>query len=256
MFAPETDLVKVWNQTKAVVDQRPKGLSVVMRMRQPIEPLTVRKNLEKMGSSYLNEYKVRVYQEDCVDVAQRLMADGHRVLLHNMASWTTPGGGVAVGCPAQEEELFRRSDYARFLQEKDYPFATYDMIFSPDVEFFRAGAGQGYAALEQPFKVGCVAAPALAIPALTANRRDFANEADRDVMRNKIRHLFWVATNFKYDTIVLSAWGCGAFECPAPAVATLFKEVIQEFRYRFKEIAFAVLGPNFNVFHPVLDGLP
>ncbi len=44
------------------------------------------------------------------------------------------------------------------------------------------------------------------------------------------------------DTLVLGAWGCGAFRNPAPAVVELFRKVLQtECRGGFRRIVFAIL---------------
>jgi uncharacterized protein (TIGR02452 family) len=45
-----------------------------------------------------------------------------------------------------------------------------------------------------------------------------------------------------YDTVVLGAFGCGAFGHPPQAVAKLYRHVIDNyFKGAFKEIVFAIL---------------
>ena len=64
-----------------------------------------------------NKTKYEVVQQDCLELARTLKqknnADDLAVL--NMASASNPGGGVYGGAGAQEEYLFRCSDYYRFL---------------------------------------------------------------------------------------------------------------------------------------------
>jgi len=60
--------------------------------------------------------------------------------------------------------------------------------------------------------------------------------------------LLYTAAKNGNDSIILSAWGCGAYRCPPKAVASLFKIVIGEFAGVFKETPFAVLYDNFKPF--------
>ncbi|CAF1635218.1 unnamed protein product, partial [Rotaria sp. Silwood1] len=61
------------------------------------------------------ETKVKVINEDCVTVYGNCCKDYKKPLLLNMANATSPGGGYRKGDGAQEENLFRRSDYFRSL---------------------------------------------------------------------------------------------------------------------------------------------
>jgi uncharacterized protein (TIGR02452 family) len=58
---------------------------------------------------------VKVVNEDCLVLYQKLALEGHRPLLLNMANRDSPGGGYRKGDRAQEENLFRRSNYYQSL---------------------------------------------------------------------------------------------------------------------------------------------
>ncbi|CAF4233041.1 unnamed protein product, partial [Rotaria magnacalcarata] len=58
---------------------------------------------------------VKVVNEDCLIIYQKLVSEGRRPLLLNMANQTNPGGGYRKGDGAQEENLLRRSNYYRSL---------------------------------------------------------------------------------------------------------------------------------------------
>ena len=75
------------------------------------------------------------------------------------------------------------------------------------------------------------------------------NPEGMEIMRNKIRTIYRIAASTGHDSIVLGAFGCGAFRLPCATVASIFKEVLQEeeFNGQFKAIRFAILdkdGPN------------
>ena len=60
----------------------------------------------------------------------------------------------------------------------------------------------------------------------------------------KIKSIFEIAKDQNHDSIVLSAFGCGAFGNPPNDIALLFKEAIEKYEYLFdfKYIAFAIIG--------------
>ncbi len=58
---------------------------------------------------------VDVVRRDCLLVAKELTAEESGVCVLNLANRQNPGGGVLKGCGAQEEYLFRCSNYFRSL---------------------------------------------------------------------------------------------------------------------------------------------
>lgn len=75
-------------------------------------------------------------------------------------------------------------------------------------------------------------------------------------MKQKIGLILDVASHHHHDSLVLGAFGCGAFNNPPKHVAQLFREALTHPEYvgRFKKVVFGVLGRdpqglvNFNVF--------
>lgn len=65
--------------------------------------------------------QIAVVNDDCLNSARRIHKIETDVCVLNMASGSNPGGGVLGGAGAQEEYLFRCSDYYRFL----YQYAPY-----------------------------------------------------------------------------------------------------------------------------------
>ncbi len=217
----------------------------------------------------------KVVNEDCLATARRLACEaglasgassGVRPLVLNMASRSNPGGGVEGGAGAQEECLFRSSNYFTTLyplREVAYPMdRNFGGIYSPEVTVFRGLEAEGYPLLKEPFKVSFVAVAAINGPHLTASGDYTASE--RLGMLNKIRTILNIALKFGHKTLVLSAFGCGAFRNPPEKVALLFKEVFEEPVYKgvFEKVVFAIKGDhndwrnaNFEAFRRVFEGI-
>jgi len=62
----------------------------------------------------------------------------------------------------------------------------------------------------------------------------------------KLRGLFWTALENGHDSIVLSAFGCGAFANPPHHIAQLFHLVLNEpnFKGKFKHVVFAIFDDH------------
>jgi len=191
---------------------------------------------------------VEFVQADCIEVALAEAKPGCKPLLLNMASEFKPGGGVENGVHTQEEELFRRSNYHKFLHRRHYPTPPIHSSYSAGVEFYRGGAAVDYALYPTPRRVDCIAVAGLRKPQLTDDGRRIRQKTDIQILETKLRLLFYVAASQGNDVLVLSALGCGAFACPSAHVAMLFKKVVAENTGRFRKIIFAILGSNYEPF--------
>lgn len=195
---------------------------------------------------------------DCIAVAREFVDDGYNPILLNMANRRTPGGGVLNGARAQEETLFRRSNLCASLYRYDEYHASligvgpaddgcYPMdrntggIYSGRVMFFRAGANEEDALLENPFECAVVSVAAINRPDLDADGRltDWAIAATKQ----KIRTMFRIGLIHRHDAIVLGAWGCGAFRNPPEHMAELFDDVLHEpeFANKYRCVRFAII---------------
>ena len=191
---------------------------------------------------------VEFVQADCIEVALREAKPGIKPLLLNMASEFKPGGGVENGVHTQEEELFRRSNYHKFLHRRHYPTPPIHTSYSAGVEFYRGGAAVDYALYTVPQRLDCIAVAGLRKPLLTDDQRRIRQRTDIEILETKLRLLFYVAAKQGNDVLILSALGCGAFACPPVHVAMLFKKVVAENTGRFRKIIFAILGSNYEPF--------
>lgn len=201
-----------------------------------------------------------VLNMDTADAAIDVISKGYHPLLLNMSDNKKAGGNVRSGSPAQEENLFRRSNYFKTLTQDFYPLENTDAIYSPQVCFFKDNESCAYNDLAKYVFIDCIACPAINCPDVDRSDENgndkFKLESDRSLMKEKARMIFQVAYMYGHDILILSAHGCGAWSGPAHDIAQIYRELVDEYKGCFRAIIFAILadGPvtkstkNFNTF--------
>jgi uncharacterized protein (TIGR02452 family) len=195
---------------------------------------------------------VDVINMDTLSCCHMLVEKGYNVMGLNMASPSNPGGGVCAGSFAQEENCFRRSNYFQTLIKLMYPIKETSCIYSFDITVIK---DKNYKLLDEPFKVAMVACAGLRHPQKTSDGK-YLNERDRKLMKYKIQQIFQVGYLRGHDTLVLGAFGAGAFGNPSSEVAQLFNEVMVEYSGCFEQIIFAIIDykdDNYNIFDKLIN---
>ncbi|CAM4788960.1 unnamed protein product [Rotaria magnacalcarata] len=234
---------------------------------------------------------VSVINQDCLVAYEDLLSKGHRPLLLNMANAFSPGGGYRKGDGAQEENIFRRSNYYRSLDmdlddgkpadrvyctincdtkpliggEKMYPMDEFGAIYTSGLTVFRQPENNGYDFMDTPvYDVCAIAIAAYRNPRLDRDDKNLLSKKYSIKMRKKIENIFAIAHHHNHDCLVLSAFGCGAFRNPPTHVAKIFKSVIKQYAGFFEHIYFAIIDDhntgldfnpngNYRPFQEVLD---
>jgi len=245
-------LVLVWRDTlrqcKELYSDTPASEVIDTSVFPPLETIEQR----------YSECLVKVVNMDTFTAAQKMIGGGLSPLVLNMASDYCPGGGVRKGSRAQEECLFRCSNYTTTLDKSllprdTYPLGSLDMIYSSEVTVFKTWR---YESLEVPFKVSCIACAGMRKPELNDDDTDYLYQNDYDLMCEKIEGIFRIAYEKGHNSLLLGAIGCGAFRNPPRVVASIFAEKVEKWKPAFRSIGFAVLAhgacENFEVFKEVL----
>jgi len=268
---PRAMLKQVWADTLNAVNQggytNLKGQFVPLDTSYSVKNTIPYKNAgAKAVRNQGQSQEIFIVGADCLEIAEKCVKNGEKVGLLNMASDRTPGGGVRNQCNAQEEQIFQRSGAVHPLsppqlqgkQKNYYPLSekvgpVAAGLYSPRVPIFRKGARDGYAVLDQPFEVDLLTVAAFKNPSLSGGRLQ-----DKEVQgsKEKIRTILEMAYQKGDETLVLSAFGCGAYRNPPTHMAKLFQEVIDQYYPRaFKKIIFAIIddslspkGGNFKPF--------
>lgn len=182
-----------------------------------------------------------VANETTFQAVQRLQRAGKRPLALNFASGINPGGGFLRGSTAQEETLARSSGlYAAIKNNPMYRYhkvecergmASEWAILSPEVPVFRADDGT---LLETPWLCD--------ILTCAAPKADHVGlERATPEMRTRIHRVLEIAYAYGYRSLVLGAWGCGAYHNDPVAVARFFRDALtQKYLGVFEEAVFAI----------------
>jgi uncharacterized protein (TIGR02452 family) len=203
------------------------------------------------------ETRVQVTNETTLGASRRLVESGLRPLALNFANGIHPGGGFLQGARAQEEVLCRSSALYHTLvgdpmynehRTRSRPDSTDWTIYSPEVPVFRTDDGQE---LEYPWLLGIITCAAPYAPGI-------GQPEAGDLLQRRIHRVLAVAQAYSYSTLILGAWGCGAFGNDPHRTALDFRQALEnEFSGAFSEIVFAItdwsperrfLGPFRDVF--------
>lgn len=205
------------------------------------------------------ETQVQVTNETTLGASRRLVERGLKPLALNFANGIHPGGGFLGGARAQEEVLCRSSALYQTLAgdpmyehhlKRPRPDSTAWVIYSPDVPVFRTDDGSAFG---DPWLLSFITCAAPYAPAI-------GQPEAGDLLRGRIHRVLAFARAYGYGTLVLGAWGCGAFGNDAHRTAIDFRQVLEdEFNGTFSDIVFAIadwsperrfLGPFCGAFAP------
>ena len=266
--------IKIFNDTLNKIDKdkilRESIQKSVMDSKVYIERyerLKKPENAEKIGPA-----NVKVTKNSSFNAARCYSGN---IAVLNFASASNPGGGVTKGSNAQEECLCRCSTLYPILSDNRFTLTFYedhkqngnalhndDIIYTPSVYIIKA---DNYSTLYRPFKVNVItcAAPNLReTPANAYNHErgekpKITNAELLKLHENRARAIFNAALENGNETIILGAFGCGAFKNDPKIVAQAYKNVLPEYINYFKNIEFAVYcgkdDTNYKVFKEILE---
>ncbi|MCF0133106.1 MAG: TIGR02452 family protein [Blautia sp.] len=250
---------------------------------------TAKKNTEVLYEDDYPDFNVSELQHTVIEVtgersyesAMRLFKEnpGSKIAVMNFANAFHAGGGVTKGSSAQEECLCRTSTlypllYRRTLRDSYYKHhhdlntakATDSLIYTEGVIICKTDEDLPKRMQKEDWvtvDVITIAAPDLRkksnIHAALVGGGSFMNHAELFGYHVKRAiHMLTCAAAKHADTLVLGAFGCGAFENDPEVVARAYKVALQEFPKVFKRIVFAVYCPpggskNYDVFKKTFE---
>lgn len=202
------------------------------------------------------------------------------VAVLNFASATNPGGGVTRGSSAQEEALCRCStlypclntpqlwkDYYGFHRERHDVRYTDTCIYTPGILIIKTDTRLPERMPKENWcqvdVISCAAPNLREKPyhAMNPGQGTAVKVSDSELLalhKKRARKILTVAAANGVDSLVLGAFGCGAFQNPPEVVARAYKEILPEYQGYFYEVRFAVYctpadPSNYDVFKRVLS---
>ncbi|HRH43096.1 MAG TPA: TIGR02452 family protein [Pyrinomonadaceae bacterium] len=196
-----------------------------------------------------SETKIEVTGETTLEAAKRVYQKNKGTIPFalNFANGFTPGGGFLVGAVAQEESLARASslypcltanmDMYEFNQRQRTQLASDWMIYSPQVPVFR---NDDASFIDEPYYVTFLTSPAVCVRGLTQAELENV-DLIYSINRERIRKFLWLANKKGHQTLILGAWGCGAFRNNVQDIAETFRDLLKgEFANCFERVIFAI----------------
>jgi len=202
---------------------------------------------------------------------------GHCFAVLNMANAFVPGGAYVEGAPAQEENIFRRTDCHLYVGPEEYD-TKLDEYHPHITALLSAENGRVYLDSEHP-RV-CIRGPEdrsrpdlgyqwlpdgevfpfFELRAAAQDLRDGSAFSESNA-RQRIAAQLDTLIDHGIRHAVLGASGCGAFMNPAARVAALYRDEFEKRKQNFSVIAFAIFqagyGPdNLTPFQQVFDVPP
>lgn len=240
-----------------------------------------------LESDHLPEQKKEIYKDAAKVIVSRKRTyeaasayKENHVAVHNFASASNPGGGVTNGASAQEECLCRCSGLYFCLntpamwdgfykphRDAHDPIHNDDIIYTPGVTVFKTDKATPQLMNESEwYDVDVITCAAPNLRDQPSNRYNTGDGNKQVVMKDKellalhekkLRRILEVVLSEGCDTVILGAFGCGAFQNNPEVVALANKNVIKDYLHAFKNIEFAVYcsprdDRNFKIFERVL----
>lgn len=272
-FNRNSHLVEVFADTLRIIQTDKQLKEAVERSIAAQQYIPDDKNIDLPAPSYNTPATITVSRLRSFEAAANYKDD--KVAVLNFASATTPGGGVTAGASAQEECLCRVSTLYPCLNAKSAwdnfysphrhlqnPLHNDDIIYTKDVVVLK---DDNHNILTEPF---CVDVITCAAPNLRDHPSNRYNHNDGDPIKigerallllheRRARKILSAAAANHAETVILGAFGCGAFRNNPNIVAQAYNNVLNDFLHHFRNIEFAVYSRfpdsgNFTAFKDII----
>lgn len=196
---------------------------------------------------------------DTLKTVQYYSKKSQKICILNFANPIAPAADDIMH-NTQEEILFRDTDLHKYLSRDFYPIMDETVLYSRNVVLLRDRApGKLFDIDDKLIKFDVISSCALINPAIDCPSQNIYNSKGRNLpmgqyallqdyiaMVKRIEMIYRVAIDNQVDTLILGAYGCGAFNNPTKHVADIFRDLSNKYTGFIKNIVFAVINGNLN----------
>jgi len=230
--------INCWNDTL----QRANNI-----LKEPPQSIKIKYDSNFIYNKKYEKSNIKLFDIDAIDCCLTYASNNEtldKTLILNLADDNFPGGCVALGSGAQEEALFRRTNYCRSLKIEFYPLKKDEIVYSPGISVIKTDEKSGWQLIQNPPKISFIACPGIRNPDVITNENgeQRLNNEDIEILKNKIKTIVQCAAKYNYETIIFGALGCGAWKNPVKHVAEIFKEVLNELDGVILNYYFAIMS--------------
>jgi uncharacterized protein (TIGR02452 family) len=182
---------------------------------------------------------IRIANIPTLSAAYELCAEDCRTLTLNFANPNHPCGAFLRGGISQEETICRSTAlYATLMGDPMYDVHNGRLLQSSDWAILSAGVPVYRASdgtpLQEPWLVNILTSAAPYAPAV--GQPEAANQ-----LRQRILRILAISKHFGYTSLVLGAFGCGAFRNDVAQTARDFRIALEvDFSNCFRQVVFAI----------------
>lgn len=199
---------------------------------------------KKTLSKIYAKSNIHFFNMDSIDCAIKFKELNPLTL--NLSDDIYAGGYVGSGSGAQEESLFRTTNYCQSLLQSFYPILFNEAVYSSQISVIKTSEATQWKSIpdDKIPKLCFVACPALKYPKTVFNDNNAIEllPEDVEILKNKIRLIIQTAIENEHNTIIFGAMGCGAWCNPVKHVAQIFKCVLDECDGVILNYYFAILN--------------
>ena len=211
----------------------------------------------------LDSHRVHVVGGDWGEVTHAMTkVHGRCFAALNMANAFVPGGAYVEGAPAQEENMFRRTDCHFHIGPEEYD-ASLDRYHPHMTSLLSAENGKVYLDVEHPrvcirgpedrscsdlgyaWLADSEVFPFFELRAAAQDLRDGSLFSESNA-HHRIAAQLDTLIDHNVRHVVLGASGCGAFMNPTQRIADIYREEIEKRKQNFNVIAFAIYSAGYG----------
>jgi uncharacterized protein (TIGR02452 family) len=274
------DTDKTMNVRKEIFTDTKRAYESVERLRDAVEESKQNQFIELEDATmaddnshdhrYGRKADIVVSTKRSFEAASEYVNQKKKICVLNFANAFHPGGGVEEGCSAQEESLcrcstlyacisadamkknFYKRHWISWLKGDFSNLANDDCIYTPAVVVFKSDDAEPKMLPEEEWyetDVITCAAPDLRKPIRIPGRIKSIMPGKgrlQNIHEQRGRRILEMARQQHVDVLILGAFGCGAFVNRPEAVACAYKKILEDYRYDFDTIEFAIAGDNRN----------